>query len=818
MDKSFILNSVKRSMLNSDTVLFDGAFPMDNPDKRSLHAFLNGEEIPIKFSEDSNFDVIAKYSDRRVKIAREITGEVKLTEPIHKFTIEERINKSKRIIYKVTENDVDELLPIINGNIDYYEIKDDEVVIYGWAAVSKDAVFSAEDKDEKSIPVTIKRKYRKDVRDLFKEVEGKPSFGFEIYLPEGNYGKVTLFISDKGEQRSFMIDLKKPLQETGYLNKDSLVIKGIKSLKDKGFKATIYKVIDKLENKKKKEEQSEYQNFLKLHPLTKAELEKQRTTKFSNEPVISIVIPIYNTPLKFLKELIESVLNQTYSRWQLCLADGSDTDRLKKYVEKYSENDSRVLYHLLGFNDGISNNTNGAIKMAEGEFIAFMDHDDLLTPDALYEVVKGINSDSRVDCVYSDEDKIDMDGKTLFMPHFKPDLDIDLLCSYNYITHLFVARKSIVDEIGGLRKQFDGSQDHDMIFRCIEKSRKVYHVRKVLYHWRCHKNSTAMNPESKLYCYEAGRDAVQAHWDRLGVPAKVEMAQNYGHYITHYHWGGEPLVSIVIPNMNHKEDLERCIESIREKSSYTNYEIIIVENNSTEQNIFDFYKQLEKDPKIHIIKYDGTFNYSLINNFGVEHSKGEYLLFLNNDTALDNTESIKEMLDICRRSDVGAVGARLYYADNTVQHAGVVLGVGGVANHAFYRTERGDVGYFFRSISVQDYSAVTAACMMTGREEFKKVGGFSKDLAIAFNDVDYCLKLRKENFLVVYTPFSEWYHYESKSRGYDDTPEKAVRLQTETDIFMSKWKDVIKGGDPYYSPNFNQQSADFQYNMDERIK
>lgn len=816
MNNSFILHSIKRNVKNPKVVLFDGAFPMDNPEGRSLHAFLNGKELPIRFSEDTSFDAIAKYSDRRARIAREISGEIVLTEPIRKFMLVEKNNNSSRTLYKATEKDADDLLPVINGNIDYYEKKNDETIIHGWAAVSENAAFTLTDKEAGVLKITVERKYRKDVRDLFKEIPGRPSFGFDLYLEGTNYKDVILLISDNGENRSFKIDLSRPLYESGQSNSsDNLIVKGFKSLKDNGFKETVHKVLDKIEKRQQKEEQEEYQAFLKKHPLTKDELEKEKIERFSYEPVISIVIPIYNTPLNFLRELIESVMNQTYSKWELCLADGSDTDRLKKYVAEYSSNDPRVLYHLLGFNDGISNNTNGAIKMATGEFIAFSDHDDLLTPNALYEVVKGLNSDRTVDCVYSDEDKIDMDGKTLFMPHFKPDLDIDLLCSYNYITHLFVARKTIIDEVGGLRKKYDGSQDHDMIFRCIEKSRKVYHVRKVLYHWRCHKNSTAMNPESKMYCYEAGRDAVQAHWDRLGVPATVEMSQNYGHYITHYHWMGEPLVSIIIPNMNHKEDLERCITSIKKKSSYTNYEIIIVENNSTETEIFDYYRELQSEPNVRIIKYSGTFNYSRINNFGVKQSKGEYLLFLNNDTELDNPGSIKDMLDICRRDDVGAVGARLYYDDNTVQHAGVVLGVGGVANHAFYRTERGDVGYFFRSISVQDYSAVTAACMMTSRKDFESVGGFSEDLAVAFNDVDYCLKLRKENYLVVYTPFSEWYHYESKSRGYEDTPEKAERLQKETDIFMTKWKKEIENGDPYYSPNFNQRAADFRYNMDE---
>ena len=368
-----------------------------------------------------------------------------------------------------------------------------------------------------------------------------------------------------------------------------------------------------------------------------------------------------------------------------------------------------------------------------------------------------------------------------------------------------------------------------MILRCCEKARRVYHVPKILYHWRCHKNSTAMNPESKMYCYTAGQKAVQSHWDRLGIPATVEMASNYGHYITKYNWPDNPLVSIVIPNMNHKSELETCINSIMDKSNYDNFEIVIVENNSDQDEIFEYYKSLvgfdrdeivsgksaDGEGKVRVAYYDGDFNYSKINNFGVSQARGEYILLLNNDTELISANSIKEMLDIARRPEVGAVGARLYYADNTVQHAGVILGVGGVANHAFYNTNRGDVGYFFRSVSVQDLSAVTAACMLTKKSVFEEVGGLSEDLAVAFNDVDYCLKLRKAGKLIVYTPFSEWYHYESKSRGYENTPEKLARLEAETDVFMSRWKSVVDGGDPYYNPNFSHKAADYKYDINE---
>lgn len=579
-------------------------------------------------------------------------------------------------------------------------------------------------------------------------------------------------------------------------------------LKKNGFRRTVAKIYMKLVE----DDAKEYAAYLNNHKLTDVELAEQRAISFVYEPLVSIVIPIYNTPLDFLKELIDSIESQTYSNWELCLADGSETDNLKFYVEKYSNNDSRVKYRFLGFNDGISNNTNGAIEIATGDYIAFSDHDDLLRQDALFEVVKAINTKDNVDCVYTDEDKIDMDGKTLFKPHFKPDYNIDLLCSNNYVTHFFVIKKQLLDEIGWLNKEYDGSQDYDLIIRAFEKARLIEHVAKPVYHWRCHRNSTAMNPESKMYCYTAGQKAVQAHWDRLGIPATVDMDAVYGHYVTRYNWKETPLVSVIIPNTNHKSDLETCINSILDNSTYANIEIVVVENNSTDDDIFEYYKEIEGSSSVKIVKYDAEFNYSKINNYGVSYASGDYILFLNNDTKLIAQDSIKSMLDICMREDVGAVGARLYYADDTIQHAGVVIGADGVMHHAFRNMYKAEYGYFMRSKSVMDVSAVTAACMMIARSDFESVGGFCEKLAVAYNDVDLCFKLRKKGKWIVFDPYSEWYHYESKSRGYDVMSEdKQRRLKAEEAILLDRWHDLIGAGDPYYNVNFTNKNANYEY-------
>ena len=403
-----------------------------------------------------------------------------------------------------------------------------------------------------------------------------------------------------------------------------------------------------------------------------------------------------------------------------------------------------------------------------------------------------------------------MDGKKRFEPHFKPDFDLDLLCSVNYICHLFAAKKELVDMAGGFCSEYDGAQDLDFILRCCENAKNIRHIPKILYHWRCHMQSTAANPESKLYAFEAGRRAIEAHYSRIGVPAAVENAAFYGMYRTKYDWKEKPLVSIIIPNKDHRKDLETCVNSILEKTTYPNIEFIIVENNSTEQETFDYYKDLETmRENVHVVFYEGGFNYSKINNFGADAAKGSYLLLLNNDTEMIDGGAIGEMLGYCMRGDVGIVGAKLLYEDETIQHAGVVLGFGGTAGHAFIGKPRYDTGYFGRILCAQDYSAVTAACMMVKRSVFDEVGGLTEELAVAFNDIDFCLKVRKTGKLVVYDPYAEWFHYESKSRGYEDSPEKVERFNDEVDTLLRSWREINEQGDPYYNPNLTLDNSDF---------
>ncbi len=556
-----------------------------------------------------------------------------------------------------------------------------------------------------------------------------------------------------------------------------------------------------------------YEKWFQRHKVTPEELERQKKEEFDFLPTISILVPTYNTPEKYLREMIDSVLAQSYENWQLCIADASSSEETRKILKSYVEKDKRICVKYLDENLGISDNTNEALYMAEGEYIGLLDHDDFVEPDLLYEVVKKLQ-DMNVDIVYTDEDKVS--GKKLKHedPNFKPDFSIDLFRSHNYITHFFVVDAEILNGIGGFRKEYDGSQDYDVMFRCIERVRernhKIKHISKVLYHWRIHRSSTAGDPKSKMYCYEAGRKAVQSHLDRMKIKARVEHTDMWGMYHTIYETTGTPLLSIIIPNKDHADDLKKCIDSIVRVSNYKNYEFIIVENNSEEKGTFQAYEELEKKyPFVKVVYWDKEFNYSAINNFGVEYAAGDYILLLNNDTELISPDGISDMLGICMRNDVGVVGAKLLYEDDTVQHAGIVLGFGGFAGHVFNGIGKNDLGYMMRARINCNYSAVTGACLMTKKNVFKEVGGMTEEFKVGLNDVDYCLKVRDYGYLVVYDAFSLWHHYESKSRGYEDTPEKQKRFAGEIKLFQEKWGDVLEKGDPYYNKNFPVTVAPF---------
>lgn len=533
-------------------------------------------------------------------------------------------------------------------------------------------------------------------------------------------------------------------------------------------------------------------------------LKRQRKSKLSPAPLISVVVPAYKTPRLFLCQMMDSLLAQTYANWELCIANGSPEDEeMAGVLESYAARDSRIRFRNLKENLGIAENTNAAFSMAKGEFVGLLDHDDLLSPNTLYEIALALSKEPLTDVVYTDEDKVTTDLSEHFQPHLKPDFNLDLLRSNNYICHFFVVRRSIVEKTGGFRREFDGAQDYDFIFRCVEQARKVAHVPEILYHWRTHKASTADNPASKMYAFDAGKRAIEAHLNRTKTRGVVSHTPDLGFYRVQYPVKGRPLVSIIIPNKDEKEALKACLDSIRENAEYDNYEIIIVENNSTSQEIFHYYKELSRDPRIRLLRFKKAFNYSAINNFGAAHAKGEYLLFLNNDVTVINPEWMREMLGVCQRPEVGAVGVKLIYPDQTIQHAGCVVGMGGIAGHMFVDMPANRTGYLHKASLLQDMSAVTAACMMMKREVFEKVGGFTEELAVAFNDVDLCLKVNRAGYLVVYDPYARLYHMESKTRGAEDDKGKVRRFQTEIEYMRCHWLDILKNGDPYYNKNLS---------------
>ena len=571
--------------------------------------------------------------------------------------------------------------------------------------------------------------------------------------------------------------------------------KGFRYLKHYGPKEFWIRLHERFEP-----EEVPYGPWYEAYIPDKAELEKQKKHKFAYTPRISVAVPAFRTPEVFLRQMIQSLLDQTYPNWELCIANGSPDDtEMTAILKEYASADRRICVRDLRENLGIAGNTNAALTMASGEFVGLLDHDDLLAPNALYEIVKKLNEDRELDAVYTDEDKVTTDLSEHFQPHLKPDFNLDLLRSNNYICHFFVVRKTIVDKVGGFRQEFDGAQDHDFIFRCVEEaSGRVGHVPEIVYHWRTHKASTADNPASKMYAFDAGKRAIEAHLKRVGVEGEVSHTPDLGFFRVKYPVHGEP-----IPNKDEKESLQACIESIREKTEYQNYEILIIENNSTSEEIFHYYKELSRDPKIRLLRWKKEFNYSAINNYGVRHAKGDYLLFLNNDVTVITPGWIKEMLGVCQRGEVGVVGVKLIYPDNTIQHAGCVIGIGGIAGHMFVDMPANRTGYLHKASILQDMSAVTAACMMMKRSAFEEAGGFTEKLSVAFNDVDLCLKVRKNGSLIVYDPYVQLYHMESKTRGAEDSEAKVRRFQEEIEYMRCQWIDILRKGDPYYNKNLS---------------
>lgn len=562
----------------------------------------------------------------------------------------------------------------------------------------------------------------------------------------------------------------------------------------------------------------------------------ERSAVFPRMPKISILVPLWNNQREFQIEMLESVMNQTYENWELCLADGSDEahaymgEICRQYVEKSG---GRVVYRKLEKNSGISGNTNACLGMATGEFIGLLDQDDILHPSVLYAYVKAINEQG-ADYLYCDETTFKGGNiDHMLTMHFKPDYSPDNLRANNYICHFSVFARELLDGSELFRPKFDGSQDHDMILRLTDNAKKVVHVPRLMYYWRSHAGSTAAGIEAKPYAIEAAKGAVAEHLKKHGFDHfRIESTRAFETiFRIRYQILGTPRISIIIANKDHAEDLRRCVTSILEKSTYDNYEIIVVENNSSTQEIKEYYTQLlgtpyergskclrSQDGKTAVVTFQGEFNYSAVNNLGVKYATGEYLLLLNNDTEVITVNWMEELLMYAQREDVGAAGAKLYYGDKTIQHAGVVIGLGAhrTAGHTHYRQHRQNLGYMGRLCYAQNVTAVTGACLMVKKSLYEDVGGLDEGFAVSLNDVDFCLKLRNRGLLNVFTPFAELFHYESVSRGLDDNGEKAERYNRESEKFREKWKKELTAGDPYYNPNFSLDRSDYSLKIQSR--
>lgn len=531
-------------------------------------------------------------------------------------------------------------------------------------------------------------------------------------------------------------------------------------------------------------------------------------------PKISIVVPLYNTPLNFLEELLDSVVNQTYRNWELCCVDAGQDTAVGQHVQARAKADPRIRYQKLTENEGIAGNTNHGFELATGDYIALLDHDDILHPCALWYTAQAI-VEQGADFVYTDEATFEGKVENVVLYHFKPDFMLDNLRSNNYICHLTTFSKVLMEQAGGgERAEYNGSQDYDLFLRLTEKARKIAHIPHALYYWRSSPNSTASDISAKTYCIDAGIAALKAHYARCGVAVDdvTLIPGTPGYYKTDYTMAHPGRVSILIPTCDHIRDLETCVESIYARTTYPDFELILIENNSKEEQTFHSYERMQKEhpDTLKVVTWTGKgFNYSALNNFGAQYATGEYLLLLNNDTEVITPGWLEEMVMYAQQKRVGCVGAKLLYPDDTIQHAGVGFGIGGVAGHLHKYFPATSDGYMGRLNYVQDVYGDTAACLLIRKEIYDEVHGLDESYAVAFNDVDFCVRVREAGYTNVFTPFAQLYHYESKSRGMEDNPEKQKRFQGEVLRFQARWGDLLAKGDPCTNPNFDIQREDF---------
>ena len=723
-----------------------------------------------------------------------------------KLRIFERNGANLKEAYAIETKKIEKLKDKIPMSVDEFVLDDRGISVSGWCIARENYSVCLKDASGGIISGKIMDRRRTDVEQAYPECKKEWIHGYLFTSKERIKGKVTVEVYCDG--------VKEIVQHSF---RQALPMKIGKSIKQQGWKVKVYyqqfglkqtvrRAIEKLGGK----EVRTYEAFRRSYFPDKKELNRQRKEQFVYEPLFSIVVPLYKTPLPYLEDLIRSIQAQTYRKWELYLSDGSGKESsLKEVLRNYARKEKRI--HIIE-NDcrlNISDNTNRALEQADGDYVVFVDHDDTLAPDALYECVKVLNREPDAEVIYTDSDKLSENGKRYSEPCFKPDFNLDLLRCQNYICHLTVIQKRFLDKVGYLNPNYSGVQDYDHILRCVERTNRIVHIPKILYHWRMCPGSVAVDTDNKPYTYELFQKILREHYERMGIQAEVK-AVFPGVVRTVYQLPYEPLVSVIIANKDHRDDLMRCVESLEQESEYKNLEILIVENNSVSEEIFAYYDQVQRQyDNVRVLRYEKEFNYADIQNYAAVRAKGDYLLLLNNDTWLEQPESIREMLGYCMRDEVGIVGAKLLYPDDTIQHAGVIVGLGGVADHAFTGMDKDEPGYCCRALCAQEYSAVTAACLMVKKSVYNAVGGMDVELKVAFNDVDFCLRVKEAGHKIIYNPFAVWYHDESKTRGAEDTPEKIERFRGEIEYFQRRWADFLYNGDPAYNPNLALDRHDF---------
>lgn len=792
----------------------------EKPGPVPLFFLCDGQVVPFTKEEyvvrKDVFRVCTCLNPEEDKVGFEVTVSnlEELIRTYDQFQVVARHENNEEILWEKKSPEIKNALEggMIQYQIDRVRKNGNLILVEGWAIDRKHEI-SLNVRDASGNPIVCEctRMMRPDVSRVFELKEDTPC-GFEVKIQKENISGKLICISFCGGQteETYTIDLKKFEFEHSAHGRflqtfhPSRLRENIRMIKRDGWSQFADYVKTRMEG-----DLQDYEVWRKHYAPTAKELKAQRAHLFAYAPKISIAIPLYNTPISYLEELLDSIVGQTYANWELCLADGSTQEEVGAYIRKKYGTDRRIRYERMKENLGIAGNTNAAVAMATGEYVMLCDHDDLLEISALYEMVLQLNQDPSIDIIYTDEDLVNSDTTEYYSPRFKPDYNPDFLRSINYICHIFMVRKTILNEVGCFREEFDGAQDWDFILRCCEKSDRICHIPKVLYHWRAHENSTAGNPDSKKYAIDAGKRALEQHYARLGLEAELRYTDIFIMFQTILKVQGNPKVSVIISSKDHIDDLEKCITSIEEKTTWKNYEIIVVENNSEEPETFAYYEQLMlRYENVRVVYWKDEFNYSAINNFGASYATGDYYLLLNNDIEVITPQWMEWMLGYCQREDVGIVGAKLYYPDDTVQHCGAVIGLGGFAGHVLTRSGREDVGYFGRLKAIQDISAVTAACLMIKKTTFEAVQGLDESFKVALNDMDLCLKVRALGQLIVLNPWAELYHYESKSRGMETEKTKYERFKGEVERFRTKWDRILQDGDPYYNKNMTLMYGD----------